>query len=106
MELRDRVAPRREEALEVRRYGTIFGRSLRAQRSTCVSRLERTLTNQRATSIFNPLVDHRLGRYGDAMSDILHNVHVRSSKAELMKALNTIDGLSSWWTSTTEGSGA
>ena len=40
------------------------------------------------------------------MSDILQNIHVNGSNAEVMTALTTIDGLSKWWTSTTEGSSA
>lgn len=38
------------------------------------------------------------------MSDILHRVGIRSSSPDgVYEALTTIDGLSGWWTSTTQG---
>jgi uncharacterized protein YndB with AHSA1/START domain len=38
------------------------------------------------------------------MPDILHKVGIKSSsRADVYKALTTIEGLSAWWTSTTEG---
>ncbi len=38
------------------------------------------------------------------MPDILHKVGIKSSSpADVYKALTTIEGLSAWWTTTTEG---
>jgi uncharacterized protein YndB with AHSA1/START domain len=38
------------------------------------------------------------------MPDILHKVGIKSSsQADVYKALTTIEGLSAWWTTTTEG---
>jgi uncharacterized protein YndB with AHSA1/START domain len=37
------------------------------------------------------------------MPDILHKIDVQSSPSQTYKALTTLDGLSGWWTSTTEG---
>ena len=38
------------------------------------------------------------------MPDILHKVGIRSSSMnDVYQALTTVDGLSRWWTSTTEG---
>jgi len=37
------------------------------------------------------------------MPDILHKIDVRSSPAATYAALTTLDGLSGWWTTTTQG---
>ena len=37
------------------------------------------------------------------MVDILHKVGIKSSPGEVYKALTTLDGLSAWWTSNTQG---
>ena len=37
------------------------------------------------------------------MSDITHQIHIDRPKSQVAQALGTIDGLASWWTSTTEG---
>ncbi|MEO8000731.1 MAG: SRPBCC domain-containing protein [Arenimonas sp.] len=37
------------------------------------------------------------------MSDILHRVGIKSSKAAVYKALTTRDGLAAWWTNNTNG---
>ena len=40
------------------------------------------------------------------MTDILHSIHVKADKGSVLNALDNIDGLSKWWTSTTEGNAA
>lgn len=40
------------------------------------------------------------------MSDITHQIHINRPKADVARALHTIEGLASWWTRTTEGSTA
>jgi len=37
------------------------------------------------------------------MADIIHRIGIRSSAAQVYKALSTIEGLSHWWTEETEG---
>ena len=37
------------------------------------------------------------------MPDILHKIDVKSSPSETYAALTTLDGLSGWWTTTTQG---
>ena len=37
------------------------------------------------------------------MPDILHRIGIKSSARDVYKALNTIDGIGGWWTSTTSG---
>ncbi|HET9155769.1 MAG TPA: SRPBCC domain-containing protein, partial [Myxococcaceae bacterium] len=37
------------------------------------------------------------------MPDILHKVDVGSSSNETYRALTTLEGLSGWWTKTTQG---
>jgi uncharacterized protein YndB with AHSA1/START domain len=37
------------------------------------------------------------------MPDLLHKIDVRSSPAATYAALTTLDGLSGWWTTTTQG---
>ncbi|MGH6616256.1 SRPBCC family protein [Sphingomonas sp.] len=39
------------------------------------------------------------------MPDILHKVAIKASPAETYKALTTMDGLSGWWTTDTQGAG-
>src|SRR4051794_17179780 len=39
------------------------------------------------------------------MVDILHRVGIKSSPAEVYKALTTREGLAAWWTSNTQGEG-
>ena len=40
------------------------------------------------------------------MVDILHRVGIKSSVAEVYKALTTREGLAAWWTSNTQGQGS
>jgi uncharacterized protein YndB with AHSA1/START domain len=40
------------------------------------------------------------------MSDILHKITINAPRDKIYAALTTLDGLSSWWTSTTSGDGA
>ena len=37
------------------------------------------------------------------MADIIHRIGIKSSSAQVYKAVSTIDGLSHWWTEETEG---
>ena len=37
------------------------------------------------------------------MADIIHRIGIRSSAAQVYKALSTIEGLAHWWTEETEG---
>lgn len=38
------------------------------------------------------------------MANITHQIGVKANPASIMRALTTIEGLSNWWTHTTEGS--
>ena len=40
------------------------------------------------------------------MSDILHQLHIDGPRDAVLRSLTTIEGLASWWTSTTEGESA
>lgn len=40
------------------------------------------------------------------MSEILHQVRIAAPRERVHEALSTIDGLSKWWTTTTEGASA
>jgi uncharacterized protein YndB with AHSA1/START domain len=40
------------------------------------------------------------------MSEILHKIKVNAPKASVYRALSNLEGLSSWWTSTTSGGSA
>lgn len=40
------------------------------------------------------------------MSTIQHQLHISASRDQVLGALNSIEGVSSWWTRTTEGSAA
>ena len=37
------------------------------------------------------------------MADILHRVGIKSSLDQVYKALTTLEGLSAWWTNSTQG---
>lgn len=39
------------------------------------------------------------------MHDILHRVGIKATPVEVFRALTTVDGLASWWTTTTSGDG-
>jgi uncharacterized protein YndB with AHSA1/START domain len=39
------------------------------------------------------------------MADIIHRIGIKSSPAQVYKALSTIDGLARWWTTEAEGDG-
>lgn len=37
------------------------------------------------------------------MPTIQHQIHIKSSKSKVQRALGTVEGIASWWTTTTEG---
>src|SRR6185369_10681456 len=62
-----------------------------------------TPTTRRAGTTSRTHVACRRDARSNAMPDILHKIDVRSSPAATYAALTTLDGLSGWWTTTTQG---